>query len=58
MDDVPTRLLAPDEPQPVTLTNEGGMSPFIIVAEWRNEFRALSSKVRVCPAGASATLGH
>jgi predicted N-formylglutamate amidohydrolase len=33
MDDVPTRLLAPDEPQPVTLTNEGGMSPFIIVAD-------------------------
>jgi predicted N-formylglutamate amidohydrolase len=33
MDDVPTRLLAPDEPQPVTVTNEGGRSPFLIVAD-------------------------
>jgi ParE toxin of type II toxin-antitoxin system, parDE len=33
MDDVPTRLLAPDEPQPVTATNEGGRSAFIIVAD-------------------------
>jgi predicted N-formylglutamate amidohydrolase len=33
MDDVPMRLLAPDEPQPVTVTNEGGSSAFIIVAD-------------------------
>src|SRR5271156_4744626 len=33
MDDAPTRLLAPGEPQPVTVTNEGGRSPFIIVAD-------------------------
>jgi predicted N-formylglutamate amidohydrolase len=33
MDDVPTRLLAPDEPQPVTEINEGGGSPLVIVAD-------------------------
>jgi predicted N-formylglutamate amidohydrolase len=33
MDDVPTRLLAPDEPQPVTQINEGGGSPLVIVAD-------------------------
>jgi predicted N-formylglutamate amidohydrolase len=33
MDDVPTRLLAPDEPQPVTVTNAGGTSAFVIVAD-------------------------
>jgi predicted N-formylglutamate amidohydrolase len=33
MDDVPTRLLAPDEPQPVTVANEGGRSPLVIVAD-------------------------
>jgi predicted N-formylglutamate amidohydrolase len=32
MDDVP-RLLAPDEPQPVTVTNAGGKSSFVIVAD-------------------------
>jgi predicted N-formylglutamate amidohydrolase len=32
MDDTPS-LLAPDEPQPVTVTNEGGKSPFVIVAD-------------------------
>jgi predicted N-formylglutamate amidohydrolase len=33
MDDVPTRLLTPDEPQPVTQINEGGGSPLVIVAD-------------------------
>jgi predicted N-formylglutamate amidohydrolase len=33
MDDVPTSLLALGEPQPVTVTNEGGRSPFLIVAD-------------------------
>jgi predicted N-formylglutamate amidohydrolase len=33
MDDVPTRLLAPDEPHPVTVTNAGGRSPLVIVAD-------------------------
>jgi len=33
MDDVPTRLLAPDEPQPVTVTNAGGRSPLVVVAD-------------------------
>jgi predicted N-formylglutamate amidohydrolase len=32
MNDAPTSLLAPDEPEPVTVTNEGGRSPFVIVA--------------------------
>jgi predicted N-formylglutamate amidohydrolase len=31
--DAPTSLLAADEPQPVTVTNEGGRSPFFIVAD-------------------------
>src|SRR5712671_674854 len=33
MDDGPTMLLAPDEPQPVTVTNAGGRSPLVIVAD-------------------------
>jgi predicted N-formylglutamate amidohydrolase len=33
MHDVSTRLLAPDEPQPVTVTNETGRSAFVIVAD-------------------------
>jgi predicted N-formylglutamate amidohydrolase len=33
MEGKPTRLLAPDEPQPVTVTNEGGTSAFVIVAD-------------------------
>jgi predicted N-formylglutamate amidohydrolase len=33
MDDMTTRLLAPDEPQPVTVSNAGGKSPFVIVAD-------------------------
>jgi predicted N-formylglutamate amidohydrolase len=33
MDDVPRGLLAPDEPQPVTVTGEGGRSPLVIVAD-------------------------
>src|SRR5271167_1499872 len=33
MDDASTSLLAADEPQPVTVTNEGGSSPFVIVAD-------------------------
>src|SRR6516162_1759126 len=33
MHDVPMRLLAPDEPQPVTVTNAAGRSAFVIVAD-------------------------
>jgi predicted N-formylglutamate amidohydrolase len=33
VDDVPTRLLAPDEPPPATVTNEAGRSPLVIVAD-------------------------
>jgi predicted N-formylglutamate amidohydrolase len=33
MDDVPTTLLAPDEPPPVTVVNAGGGSPLLIVAD-------------------------
>src|SRR6266852_4397278 len=38
MDDAPTNLLAPDEPQPVTVTNEGGRSPFVIVADHAGKY--------------------
>jgi len=38
MDDAPTSLLAPDEPQPVTVTNEGGRSPFVIVADHAGKY--------------------
>jgi predicted N-formylglutamate amidohydrolase len=38
MDDAPTSLLAPDEPQPVTVTNEGGTSPFVIVADHAGKY--------------------
>jgi predicted N-formylglutamate amidohydrolase len=33
MHDVPTRLIAPDEQRPVTVTNAGGSSPLVIVAD-------------------------
>jgi predicted N-formylglutamate amidohydrolase len=33
MDEAPISLLAADEPQPVTVTNADGRSPFIIVAD-------------------------
>jgi predicted N-formylglutamate amidohydrolase len=33
MHDMPTRLIAPDEPCPVTVTNAGGSSPLVIVAD-------------------------
>ena|SRR5271166_11623 len=38
MDDAPTSLLAADEPQPVTVTNEGGTSPFVIVADHAGKY--------------------
>ncbi len=38
MDDAPTSLLAADEPQPVTVTNEGGRSPFVIVADHAGKY--------------------
>ena len=38
MDDAPTSLLAPDEPQPVTVTNEGGRSPFVFVADHAGKY--------------------
>ncbi len=33
MDDAPTMLLEADEPRPVTVTNESGISPFVIVGD-------------------------
>jgi hypothetical protein len=47
-DDVPTSLLAPDEPQPSTVTNEGGRSPFLIVAGYAGKIFA--SGVSKCSA--------
>ena len=38
MDDAPPSLLAADEPQPFTVTNEGGSSPFIIVADHAGKY--------------------
>ena len=38
MDDAPASLLAADEPQPVTVTNEGGRSPFVIVADHAGKY--------------------
>jgi len=38
MTDAPARLLAPDEPQPVTVTNEGGRSPFVIVGDHAGKY--------------------
>ena len=38
MDDAPISLLAPDEPQPVTVTNAGGQSPFVIVADHAGKY--------------------
>jgi predicted N-formylglutamate amidohydrolase len=37
-DEAPTSLLAADEPQPVTVTNEGGRSPFVIVADHAGKY--------------------
>ena len=38
MDDAPTSLLAADEPQPVTVTNEDGGSPFVIVGDHAGKY--------------------
>jgi predicted N-formylglutamate amidohydrolase len=38
MDDAPTSLLAADEPQPVTVTNEHGSSPFVMVADHAGKY--------------------
>ncbi len=38
MTDAPASLLAPDEPQPVTVTNEGGRSPFVIVGDHAGKY--------------------
>ena len=38
MDSAPTSLLAPDEPRPVTVTNEDGTSPFIIVCDHAGKY--------------------
>jgi len=38
MNDAPGRLLAADEPQPVTVTNAGGRSPFCIVADHAGKY--------------------
>jgi predicted N-formylglutamate amidohydrolase len=38
MDDAPISLLAADEPQPVTVTNQGGRSPFVIVADHAGKY--------------------
>jgi len=38
MNDAPASLLAPDEPQPVTVINEGGRSPFVIVGDHAGKY--------------------
>jgi predicted N-formylglutamate amidohydrolase len=38
MDDAPTSLLAADEPRPVTVTNEDGSSPFVMVADHAGKY--------------------
>ena len=38
MDSAPTSLLATDEPRPVTVTNEDGKSPFVIVADHAGKY--------------------
>lgn len=38
MDHAPTSLLATDEPRPVTVSNEGGRSPFVIVADHAGKY--------------------
>ncbi|HEV3112520.1 MAG TPA: N-formylglutamate amidohydrolase [Candidatus Binataceae bacterium] len=38
MDDAPTRLLAADEPPPVTVSNEGGRSPLVIVVDHAGKY--------------------
>jgi predicted N-formylglutamate amidohydrolase len=38
MDDTPISLLAADEPQPVTVTNEDGSSPFVMVADHAGKY--------------------
>jgi predicted N-formylglutamate amidohydrolase len=38
MDEVPITLIAPDEPQPVTVTNHDGRSPFVIVTDHAGKY--------------------
>ncbi len=38
MNDAPASLLAPDEPQPVTVTNADGRSPFVIVGDHAGKY--------------------
>ncbi|MGO9606218.1 MAG: hypothetical protein ACLQAT_22970 [Candidatus Binataceae bacterium] len=38
MNHVPASLLAADEPQPFTVTNEGGRSPLVIVADHAGKY--------------------
>ena len=38
MNELPDRLLAADEPAPVTVHNENGRSPFLIVADHAGNF--------------------
>jgi predicted N-formylglutamate amidohydrolase len=38
MDEVPITLIAPDEPQPVTITNYDGGSPFVIVTDHAGKY--------------------
>jgi predicted N-formylglutamate amidohydrolase len=38
MNDAPGTLLAGDEPRPVTVTNEGGKSPFVIVGDHAGKY--------------------
>jgi predicted N-formylglutamate amidohydrolase len=38
MDDAPTSLLAADEPQPVTVTNQDRSSPFVMVADHAGKY--------------------
>jgi predicted N-formylglutamate amidohydrolase len=38
MDDAPTSLLAADESQPVTVTNQDGSSPFVMVADHAGKY--------------------
>jgi len=38
MNDAPASLLAPDEPRPVTVINEGGRSPFVIVGDHAGKY--------------------
>lgn len=38
MNEAPTTLIAPDEPQPVTVTNYDGRSPFVIVSDHAGKY--------------------